>query len=135
MTAIQPGAPVGIHIQSIHFVSNNTYPCLLYKVMKTCDVLNFCKSILCYFIQSDSSAKRYFWDNPCQVNQQLFPFPIYSDHLKEKKNYFTEFYMNLIEKISVIKKKTDMSAKVLIKKWKIKLLKHIQREFEKRNCR
>lgn len=54
---------------------------------------------------------------------------------KRKKNYFTEFYMNLIEKISVIKKKIDMSAKVLIKKWKIKLLKHIKREFEKRNCR
>lgn len=58
MTAIQPGAPVGIYIQSIHFVSNNTYPCLLYKVMKTCDVLSFCKSILCYFIHS--SAKQIF---------------------------------------------------------------------------
>lgn len=75
-----------------HLVSNNQYiSCQtihihVYFIRSWKHVMfsSFCNSILCYFIQSESSLKRYFWDNPCEVNQQFFPCPISSDHLKEK---------------------------------------------------
>lgn len=65
----------------------------------------------------------------------ILSLPHFFQSSKRKKNYFTEFYMDLTDKISVIKEKTVMSFKVLIKEWKIKSLEYIQRECEKRNCR
>lgn len=125
-----------------HLVSNNQYiSCQtihihVYFIRSWKHVMfsSFCNSILCYFIQSESSLKRYFWDNPCEVNQQFFPCPISSDHLKEKK-LLTEFYMNFTDKISVIKKKTVMSAKVLVKRSENQITGTYTTGVWKKNCR
>lgn len=71
--------------------------CYLFKVIRTCNVNSVYVLSICKCIHIESSAKRWFWDNPCQVNQQFLPSHMVSNHQEEKNTHVNTLYKVLNE--------------------------------------